>query len=43
MMERGDIRIEALAAQLGLGKRQLERLFRLQVGVSPREFAALAR
>lgn len=43
MTERGNIRIETLAAQLGLSKRQLERLFRLQVGVSPREFAALAR
>src|SRR5690606_29105607 len=43
MMERGNVRIETLAAQLGLSKRQLERLFRLQVGVSPREFSALAR
>ena len=43
MTERGDIRIESLAEQLGISKRQLERLFRLQVGVNPREFAALAR
>jgi AraC-like DNA-binding protein len=41
--QRGNLRIEALAAELGVGRRQLERLFRLQVGVSPREFAGLAR
>jgi AraC-like DNA-binding protein len=43
MMVRGNMRVETLAAQLGVSKRQLERLFRLQVGVSPREFASLAR
>lgn len=40
---RGNVRVETLARSLDLGRRQLERLFRLQVGVSPREFAALAR
>lgn len=39
----GHVSIESLAGQLGIGRRQLERLFRLQVGVSPREFAALTR
>lgn len=39
----GNVRIEPLTAQLGVGRRQLERLFQLQIGVSPREFAALAR
>lgn len=43
LAQHGNRRIEALAAELGVGRRQLERLFRLQVGVTPREFAGLAR
>ncbi|HWB54262.1 MAG TPA: helix-turn-helix transcriptional regulator, partial [Tepidisphaeraceae bacterium] len=39
----GQYKIESIADQIGIGKRQLERLFRLQVGVGPKEFASLAR
>ena len=39
----GAVRIESMARELGIGRRQLERLFKLQVGVGPKEFASLAR
>lgn len=43
LAERGAVRIETLAARGGLTRRQLERLFRLQVGMSPKRFASLVR
>lgn len=39
----GAVRVEALARELAISRRQLERLFRLQVGVGPKELASLAR
>ncbi len=39
----GAARIDRMARELGVGRRQLERLFKLQVGVGPKEFASLAR
>ena len=39
----GGERVEAIADRAGVGRRQLERLFRQQVGVAPKEFASLAR
>ena len=35
--------VERVADRVGMGRRQLERLFRIQVGVSPKEFSSLAR
>lgn len=35
--------VERIAERIGVGRRQLERLFRDQVGVGPKEFASLAR
>ncbi|HEV7768790.1 MAG TPA: helix-turn-helix transcriptional regulator [Thermoanaerobaculia bacterium] len=35
--------IERVADQIHVGRRQLERLFRTQVGVTPKEFASLVR
>lgn len=40
---RGNARVEALAHELGVGRRQLERLFRFHVGISPKRLAQLAR
>jgi len=39
----GLISIEQLAREIGLGKRQLERIFSLQVGVSPKHYARITR
>jgi methylphosphotriester-DNA--protein-cysteine methyltransferase len=39
----GGERVEDVVDAIGVGRRQLERLFRLQVGVGPKEFASLAR
>jgi methylphosphotriester-DNA--protein-cysteine methyltransferase len=39
----GADRIDHLAAELALNRRQLERLFKQQIGVSPKEVASLAR
>lgn len=39
----GIINIENLSNHLGISKRQLERLFKTQVGVSPKEFSSLTR
>lgn len=35
----GDIRIDHLAKDLGIGKRQLERRFRNKVGITPKQYA----
>lgn len=35
--------VEALAHDLGISRRQMERLFKLQVGVGPKELASLTR
>jgi AraC-like DNA-binding protein len=40
---RGSEPVERIASRLLVGRRQLERLFREQVGVGPKEFASLAR
>lgn len=40
---RGRERIENLAGDLGISRRHLERLFQLQIGVGPKEFASLTR
>lgn len=37
------LRIATLAAELGLGERQLERLFSERVGIGPKQFARIAR
>lgn len=39
----GRERMEPIAADLGISRRQLERLFRLQIGLSPKRFASLVR
>lgn len=39
----GNGSVEALAREMGISRRQLERLFKLQVGVGPKELASLAR
>lgn len=39
----GNMRVETLAAALATSKRQLERLFKTQVGAGPKQFAALVR
>jgi AraC-like DNA-binding protein len=36
-------RIENVSDAVGIGRRQLERLFRMQIGVAPKELASLAR
>jgi len=41
--EQGTVRIEALSREAGLSRRQLERLFLLQIGAGPKELASLAR
>lgn len=41
--EHGSVQVEALARELAISRRQLERLFKLQVGVGPKELASLAR
>jgi AraC-like DNA-binding protein len=41
--ERGGERIEALARDLAVSRRQMERLFQLQIGVGPKRFASLVR
>lgn len=43
MRAHGALRISALARDLAISRRQLERLFTLHVGVGPKEFASLAR
>lgn len=43
LQNRGSLRVDALARETHVSARQLERLFRSQVGVSPKRFAALAR
>jgi AraC-like DNA-binding protein len=40
---RGTVGIEQLGHRLGVSRRQLERLFKVQVGVGPKELASLAR
>ena len=39
----GRERVEPIAADLGISRRQLERLFRLQIGLPPKRFASLVR
>lgn len=39
----GSERVERIADALGISRRQLERLFRLQIGLPPKRFASLAR
>jgi AraC-like DNA-binding protein len=39
----GDLPIDEMAAHGGVSRRQLERLFLLQVGTSPKQFASIAR
>jgi AraC-like DNA-binding protein len=39
----GNARVEALARELAIGRRQLERLFRLHVGMSPKRLSQIAR
>lgn len=41
--EGGRLRMDGLAGRLGLGRRQLERRWRVRTGQSPAEFARLAR
>lgn len=41
--ERGAVRIEELAREVGWSRRQIERLFLLQVGTGPKALASLAR
>ncbi|MEZ4237422.1 MAG: helix-turn-helix domain-containing protein [Myxococcota bacterium] len=43
LLEGGGASIAAVAAAVGLGERQLERLFRERVGLSPKRFARIAR
>lgn len=43
LQSKGSLRVGALERELHVSARQLERLFRAQVGVSPKRFAALAR
>ena len=38
-----DVRIDALAAQLGMSRRHFERLFAAQIGVTPKSFQRTAR
>lgn len=40
---RGNERVEAVADRIGTGRRRLERLFRLQIGVGPKELGSLVR
>lgn len=40
---RGMVGIEQIARRVGVSRRQLERLFKVQVGVGPKELASLAR
>jgi methylphosphotriester-DNA--protein-cysteine methyltransferase len=40
---RGELRIQSLAAELGIGERRLERLFLARVGVTPKAFARISR
>jgi AraC-like DNA-binding protein len=40
---RGTERVEMVAGEVSFGRRQLERLFRLQVGLTPKEFSSLVR
>lgn len=40
---KGNGSVDALARDMGISRRQLERLFKLQVGVGPKELASLAR
>jgi methylphosphotriester-DNA--protein-cysteine methyltransferase len=40
---RGGERVEAVARDLGVSRRQMERLFLTQVGVGPKGFASLSR
>ncbi|HYG63907.1 MAG TPA: AraC family transcriptional regulator [Thermoanaerobaculia bacterium] len=39
----GTLPVEAVARGLGISRRQMERLFKLQVGVGPKELASLTR
>lgn len=41
--DHGSLPIEELAIEAGVSRRQLERLFLLQVGTSPKQFASIAR
>lgn len=43
LAEHGSEPVERIADDLGVGRRHLERLFRLQVGLAPKRFASLAR
>jgi AraC-like DNA-binding protein len=42
-LEAGSARIAAVAAEVGLGERQLERLFAERVGLGPKRFARIVR
>lgn len=39
----GDVRVRDLARELGMGERRLERVFREQIGMTPKRFARLSR
>jgi transcriptional regulator GlxA family with amidase domain len=43
LVERGTTPIESVAKDLGISRRQLERLFHEQIGVGPKRFAGLVR
>ena len=43
LLRRGDLTIPMLAQQLAISERQLERLYRSQVGMSPNQYARLVR
>lgn len=43
LVEGGTTRVESVATESGISRRQLERLFHEQIGVGPKRFAALVR
>jgi AraC-like DNA-binding protein len=43
LSRRGNLRVEQLAREVAIGRRQLERLFRLHVGVSPKRLSQITR
>ncbi len=43
LLRRGDLSIPALARKLAISERQLERIYQLQVGMTPNQYARLTR
>lgn len=43
LMTHGALRVSEVARECAISRRQLERLFRMQIGVGPKEFADVAR